>query len=140
MGLHRCIWSFCQILAAYKPNPAHEARDVQVRSVVLGAIFGPVFSIIIHKLNLTTGVIPSLGMAIALVNFFTVNIWNKVLSKMRIGTLPFTPQVFSLARAVSWHGPCKTAHACCSTLFPFKTADNACVVDRTQTLLIKLYN
>ena len=65
--------------------------------MVLGAVFGAVFSIIVHKLNLTTGVIPSLGMAIALINFFTVNIWNKMLSKLRFGTLPFTPQVSLLA-------------------------------------------
>ena len=83
--------------------------------MVLGAIFGAVFSIIVHKLNLTTGVIPSLGMAIALVNFFTVNIWNKVLSKMRIGTLPFSPQVArpSTCKAVACllqDSPCMLQH------------------------------
>ena len=81
--------------------------------MVLGAVFGAVFSIIVHKLNLTTGVIPSLGMAIALVNFFTVNVWNGLLSKLRFGTLPFTPQVPFLAIGLgSWHAFCKTVRAC----------------------------
>ena len=65
---------------------------MQVRSVVLGAVFGAVFSIIVHKLNLTSGVIPSLGMAMALINFFTVNSWNAMLRALRVPTLPFTPQ------------------------------------------------
>ena len=87
--------------------------DLQVRSVILGAVFGAVFSIIVHKLNLTTGVIPSLGMAIALINFFTVNVWNGLLSKLRFGTLPFTPQVPVLVIGLlSWHATCKTAHSC----------------------------
>ena len=71
---------------------------LQVRSVVLGGIFGAVFSIIVHKLNLTTGVIPSLGMSIALMDFFTVKLWNGMLTKLRFTTLPFTPQVLVLAR------------------------------------------
>ena len=80
---------------------------------MLGAVFGAVFSIIVHKLNLTTGVIPSLGMAIALVNFFTVNIWNGMLSKLRFGTLPFTPQVPFLLLAT------------CLTILP---ADSPCTL------------
>ena len=76
---------------------------MQVRSVVLGAIFGAVFSIIVHKLNLTSGVIPSMGMAMALINFFTVQTWNAALRALRINTLPFTPQ----ARCVTV--PCHTS-------------------------------
>lgn len=68
----------------------------QVRSVVLAVIFGSVFSIIIHKLNLTSGVIPSMGMAIALINFFSVQSWNALLKRFNINTLPFTPQVIVL--------------------------------------------
>ncbi len=64
-----------------------------MRSVVLGAIYGAVFSIIVHKLNLTTGVIPSLGMSIALIDFFTIKLWNGILAKMHFGVFPFTPQV-----------------------------------------------
>ena len=65
----------------------------QWRSVVLGAVFGAVFSIIVHKLNLTSGVIPSMGMAMALINFFTVQTWNAALTRLGFATLPFTPQV-----------------------------------------------
>lgn len=67
-----------------------------MRSVVLGAIFGSVFSIIVHKLNLTSGVIPSMGMAMALINFFTVKSWNAMLAKLNIQTLPFSPQVLAV--------------------------------------------
>ena len=61
--------------------------------MVLAVIFGSVFSIIVHKLNLTAGVIPSMGMAIALINFFSVQSWNALLKRFNIKTLPFTPQV-----------------------------------------------
>lgn len=61
--------------------------------MVLAVIFGSVFAIITHKLNLTSGVIPSMGMAMALINFFTVNTWNALLKRMNINSLPFTPQV-----------------------------------------------
>ena len=64
---------------------------------MLGAVFGAVFSIIVHKLNLTSGVIPSMGMAMALVNFFTVQSWNAALARLGFATLPFTPQVLRLA-------------------------------------------
>ena len=60
---------------------------------MLGAVFGAVFSIIVHKLNLTSGVIPSMGMAMALINFFTVQSWNVALKRLGFSTLPFTPQV-----------------------------------------------
>lgn len=69
--------------------------------MVLGAIFGSVFSIIVHKLNLTSGVIPSMGMAMALINFFTVKSWNAMLAKLNIQTLPFSPQVLLPALAPS---------------------------------------
>ena len=59
----------------------------------MAVIFGSVFSIIIHKLNLTSGVIPSMGMAIALINFFSVQSWNALLKRFNINTLPFSPQV-----------------------------------------------
>ncbi len=59
----------------------------------MAVIFGSVFSIIIHKLNLTSGVIPSMGMAIAPINFFSVQSWNALLKRFNINTLPFTPQV-----------------------------------------------
>ena len=64
---------------------------------MLGAVFGAVFSIIVHKLNLTSGVIPSMGIAMALVNFFAVQSWNAVLSRLGFTTLPFTPQVLRMA-------------------------------------------
>ena len=51
-----------------------------------------------HKLNLTTGVIPGFGMSIALIDFFTVKVWNGMLAKMRFSVLPFTPQVTELPR------------------------------------------
>ena len=85
---------------------------------MLGAAFGAVFSIIVHKLNLTSGVIPSMGMAMALINFFTVQTWNAALTRLGFTTLPFTPQVLQLALPASsspanvgmkhpsaWHDP-----------------------------------
>ena len=109
----------CSAVIDAKPEPWHvrqrnilcglpcnhaAAAHLQVRSIVLGAIYGAVFSIIIHKLNLTTGVIPGFGMSIALIDFFTVKLWNRMLAKMRFGVLPFTPQVMQLPR---WAALCQ---------------------------------
>ena len=92
-------WHACQTNSMHGPSCTYAASaHLQVRCIVLGAIYGAVFSIIIHKLNLTTGVIPGFGMSIALIDFFTVKLWNRMLAKMRFGVLPFTPQVMHFPR------------------------------------------
>ncbi|CAL8462318.1 g1851 [Coccomyxa elongata] len=88
--IHRNLENVSNIIGAH--DLVHWQRTLTVRSVVLAVIFGSVFSIIIHKLNLTSGVIPSMGMAIALINFFSVQSWNALLKRFNINTLPFTPQ------------------------------------------------
>ena len=115
----------CSAVIDAKPEPWHvwqtnsmhglprtyaASARLQVRCIVLGAIYGAVFSIIIHKLNLTTGVIPGFGMSIALIDFFTVKLWNRMLAKMRFGVLPFTPQVTQLPR---WAALCQDRGQTC---------------------------
>ena len=104
-------WHAWQTNSMHGPPCTHAASaHLQVRCIVLGAIYGAVFSIIIHKLNLTTGVIPGFGMSIALIDFFTVKLWNRMLAKMRFGVLPFTPQVMQLPR---WAALCQSRGQTC---------------------------
>ena len=50
-------------LAAQHTDPGSWRDQVTARSLVFGTVLGVIFSIITQKLNLTAGIIPSLGMA-----------------------------------------------------------------------------
>ncbi|MFS7944261.1 putative oligopeptide transporter, OPT superfamily [Helianthus anomalus] len=50
------------------------------------------FSFIVMKLNLTTGIIPSLNVAAGLLGFFFVKTWTKVLERCGMLKHPFTRQ------------------------------------------------
>jgi hydrogenase-4 membrane subunit HyfE len=68
-------------------------EQITLRSVVFGLVLGFVFTIITMKLNLTAGIIPSLGMAATLLGFFAMTTWSSVLQRFGFITKPFTPQV-----------------------------------------------
>ena len=88
----------------------------QFRALLVGAILGTVFSIIIHKLSLTTGIIPSLNIAAGLIGFVAIKGWVSLLKFFRFDPHDFTPQVFfqpiSISRErdlqTSRHGDCQT--------------------------------
>ena len=64
----------------------------QIRALVCGGVIGAVLSIIIHKLSLTTGIIPSFNIAAGLLGFVALRSWTAVLDRLHIKPHPFTPQ------------------------------------------------
>lgn len=67
----------------------------QFRALLVGAAIGTVFSIIIHKLSLTTGIIPSLNIAAGLIGFIAIKGWVTILKYFRFDPHDFTPQVLA---------------------------------------------
>ena len=68
----------------------------QIRSLVAGGVIGALLSIIIHKLSLTTGIIPSFNIAAGLLGFIVLRSWTGLLKRFGLTPHPFTPQVCSL--------------------------------------------
>lgn len=67
-------------------------EQLTVRAFVVAGILGFFFSFIVMKLNLTTGIIPSLNVAAGLLGFFMVSTWTKLLHKIGLLKHPFTRQ------------------------------------------------
>ena len=63
-----------------------------MRAFAVSALLGVMFSIIVMKLNLTTGIIPSLNVSAGLLGFFFVRTWARVLEKTGLLKQPFTRQ------------------------------------------------
>ncbi|CAD6263002.1 unnamed protein product [Miscanthus lutarioriparius] len=80
-------------LAAFadKPVPSWQ-EQLTVRAFVVGFILSILFSVIVMKLNLTTGVIPSLNVSASLLGFFLVHLWTKAIESMGLLKQPFTRQ------------------------------------------------
>ncbi|KAJ4974669.1 hypothetical protein NE237_007843 [Protea cynaroides] len=66
--------------------------QITVRGLVVSLMLGTIFCIIVHKLNLTVGLIPSLNVAAGLLGFFFVKSWAGLLSKFGFSVSPFTRQ------------------------------------------------
>lgn len=62
------------------------------RAFVVSFVLGVLFSFIVMKLNLTTGIIPSLNVSAGLLGFFFVKTWTKFLEKSGLLNQPFTRQ------------------------------------------------
>ncbi|XP_058090312.1 probable metal-nicotianamine transporter YSL7 [Magnolia sinica] len=67
-------------------------NQLTFRAFVVSAVLAFFFSFIVMKLNLTTGIIPSLNVAAGLLGFFFVKTWTKVLEKTGLLRQPFTRQ------------------------------------------------
>ncbi|KAI3898130.1 hypothetical protein MKX03_021729 [Papaver bracteatum] len=67
-------------------------QQLTVRAFVVSLILGILFSFIVMKLNLTTGIIPSLNVSAGLLGFFFVKSWTKILEKSGMLKQPFTRQ------------------------------------------------
>ncbi|KAF5175599.1 Oligopeptide transporter [Thalictrum thalictroides] len=80
-----------QIFAS-KENVLPWKKQITLRSMVVSVILGTVFSFIVMKLNVSTGIIPSLNVAAGLLGFFLVKAWTKVLGFFGIKSQPFTRQ------------------------------------------------
>ncbi|KAJ3682292.1 hypothetical protein LUZ60_014865 [Juncus effusus] len=68
-------------------------RDqLTVRAFVVSFILSILFSIIVMKLNLTTGIIPSLNVSAGLLGFFFIRTWTSVIERTGLLNRPFTRQ------------------------------------------------
>lgn len=67
-------------------------KQLTLRAIVVSLCLSILFSFIVMKLNLTTGIIPSLNVSAGLLGFFFVKTWTKLLSKSGMLKQPFTRQ------------------------------------------------
>ncbi|KAK4842871.1 hypothetical protein QYF36_001059 [Acer negundo] len=67
-------------------------KQLTMRAFVVSFVLSILFSFIVMKLNLTTGIIPSLNVSAGLLGFFFVKTWTQFLSKSGLLRQPFTRQ------------------------------------------------
>ncbi|KAK4488381.1 hypothetical protein RD792_004142 [Penstemon davidsonii] len=67
-------------------------KQLTIRGIVASILIGIIYSIIVMKLNLTTGLVPNLNVSAALLAFVFITTWTKLLKKANILTTPFTRQ------------------------------------------------
>ncbi|XP_047971217.1 probable metal-nicotianamine transporter YSL7 isoform X1 [Salvia hispanica] len=67
-------------------------RQLTLRAFVVSFILAILFTFIVMKLNLTTGIVPSLNVSAGLLGFFFVKTWTKFLEKSGFLKQPFTRQ------------------------------------------------
>ena len=68
------------------------AEQITARAVATSVLLSVVFSFIVCKLNLTTGVIPSLNVAAGLLGFAVVRAYTALLQRAGLLKQPFTRQ------------------------------------------------
>ncbi|MCL7042926.1 hypothetical protein MKW94_018354 [Papaver nudicaule] len=66
--------------------------QLTVRGLVASLFIGIIYSIIVQKLNLTTGLTPTLNVSAALLSFIFIKGWTKMLGKLGFNSAPFTRQ------------------------------------------------
>lgn len=67
-------------------------NQLTLRAFVVSFVLGILFTFIVMKLNLTTGIIPSLNVSAGLLGFFFVKTWTKFLERSGLLKQPFTRQ------------------------------------------------
>jgi len=71
-------------------------EQVTVRGLVAALLIGFVYTVIVLKLALTTGIIPTLNVSAALLAFLALRGWTRALGRLRLGGAgaprPFTRQ------------------------------------------------
>jgi OPT oligopeptide transporter protein len=74
-----------------KPVPSWR-EQLTFRAFFVAFFLAVLFSVIVMKLNLTTGIIPSLNVSAGLLGFFFVRMWTVALEKWGLLKQPFTRQ------------------------------------------------
>ncbi|KAJ4957058.1 hypothetical protein NE237_013841 [Protea cynaroides] len=67
-------------------------KQITVRGLVASFFIGVIYSVMVMKLNLTTGLAPNLNVSAALLAFIFIRTWMKLLQKAGIVSTPFTKQ------------------------------------------------
>ncbi|XP_044967356.1 probable metal-nicotianamine transporter YSL16 [Hordeum vulgare subsp. vulgare] len=76
--------------AAERVPPWRE--QVTVRGMVAALLIGVVYTVIVMKLSLTTGLVPTLNVSAALLAFLALRGWTHALHRLGIASRPFTRQ------------------------------------------------
>ncbi|KAK4488977.1 hypothetical protein RD792_004768 [Penstemon davidsonii] len=67
-------------------------KQLTIRAFAVSLLLSVLFCFIVMKLNLTTGILPSLNVSAGLLGFFFIKTWTKVIEKSGILRQPFTRQ------------------------------------------------
>ncbi|GKV25535.1 hypothetical protein SLEP1_g34962 [Rubroshorea leprosula] len=67
-------------------------KQITIRGLVASLVIGIIYSVIVMKLNLTTGLVPNLNVSAALLAFVFVRTWTQLLHKAGMVPTPFTRQ------------------------------------------------
>ncbi|XWS50294.1 hypothetical protein CRYUN_Cryun12cG0075800 [Craigia yunnanensis] len=67
-------------------------KQITIRGLITSVLIGIIYSVIVLKLNLTTGLVPNLNVSAALLAFIFVSSWTKLLQKAGYVSTPFTRQ------------------------------------------------
>ena len=67
-------------------------EQVTVRGLVAALLIGFVYTVIVLKLALTTGIIPTLNVSAALIAYVVLRGWTQALARLGVATRPFTRQ------------------------------------------------
>ncbi|KAJ8565163.1 hypothetical protein K7X08_007739 [Anisodus acutangulus] len=67
-------------------------KHITIRGIVASLVIGIIYSVIVMKLNLTTGLVPNLNVSAALLAYVFIQIWTKLLQKANFVSTPFTRQ------------------------------------------------
>ncbi|KAF8085785.1 hypothetical protein N665_0647s0002 [Sinapis alba] len=81
-----------KIFEASAEVPPPWQNQLTLRAMIVSFILSILFTFVVMKLNLTTGIIPSLNISAGLLGFFFVKTWTKVLNKAGFLKQPFTRQ------------------------------------------------
>uniref|UniRef100_A0A7C9EQ94 Uncharacterized protein n=1 Tax=Opuntia streptacantha TaxID=393608 RepID=A0A7C9EQ94_OPUST len=67
-------------------------KQITIRGIIASILIGGIYSVIVMKLNLTTGLVPNLNVSAALLAFVFLRTWTNLLQKAGFVTTPFTRQ------------------------------------------------
>lgn len=67
-------------------------EQLTARGMVASLAVGAMYSVIVMKLALTTGLIPTLNVSAALIAFVVLRGWTQALARLGVATRPFTRQ------------------------------------------------
>lgn len=81
-----------RIFEASHEIPPPWQKQLTFRALIVSFILAILFTFVVMKLNLTTGIIPSLNISAGLLGFFFVKTWTKILNKAGFLKQPFTRQ------------------------------------------------
>ena len=78
--------------AAEKEQALPWREQVTLRGMVAALLIGSMYTVIVMKIALTTGLVPTLNVSAALIAFLALRGWTRVLRRLGVAHRPFTRQ------------------------------------------------